>query len=304
MTKTGKVTFLLVLVAGLAVSAAPVAAVPAVMPAEALTGMPAEAQKQITDLASQQDQVPPGSLLTAYQSLLSVTKNEQDAIAVLTKLTAVAGNDPQRLTALVGKYRTAAATSGTLPATAIADIALNADAKAKNDADAAQASKKFLGTNWGLGVALTTGFGKGDRVASASVENGVVRVTQTTNQQPRIVLELHHFFCAGVDYCTSGKKGDATAGKSPRFGYGPWVGIQSSSDQVIDSFAFGFMVGLKATADGSGSFNIGIGAIVDAKSQVLADGVQAGQPLPGGGTTVPLKSESRSGAILAISFAF
>jgi len=70
-----------------------------------------------------------------------------------------------------------------------------------------------------------------------------------------------------------------TPDQSPRWGYGPWVGV------------------------------LGLGVILDAKAQVLGDGVTANQPLPNiaPGTTnptVPLKSVSRTGGIVVVSFSF
>jgi hypothetical protein len=172
------------------------------------------------------------------------------------------------------------------------------DATQKNDA-----TKKFLGMNWGFGVALTSNLGGKDRVTSATLVNNVVRVQQTTNQQPRIVLELHHFFCTGLDTCP-GATTEGSMAPKPQFGHGPWVGVQSSSDQVIDAIAFGYMVGWRPSEKDSPSFNLGLGVVVDAKVQVLGDGVQANQPLPAGVTSVPLKNESRTGGILMVAFSF
>jgi hypothetical protein len=221
---------------------------------------------------------------------------------VLSQTNTLAGGDPQRIAKLVGRYGLVRANSISQPDAAIKQLANDAQQQqqGKEDQKSADGTKSFLGVKWGLGIALTSNLGGGSRITSASVISNVVRFQQTTNQQPRIISELHYFFCRkAVCDPDSGDKS-----KQPLSGHGPWVGIQSSSDQVLDAVAFGYRWGWRHDPTKSSSFNLGIGAIVDAKVQVLGDGVRANAALPGGGTTVPLKNESKTGAIVVASFSF
>ena len=259
----------------------------------ALAAVPAQTQPKIMALANNDPQRAT-ALATAFLGL-QTSGLATDPVAALTRINNLAGMHTDRLPALAKKY-TELRSQGLDENAAWDKVATFSDGQQAQETldQTNSATKDFIGIKWGLGVALTSSFGHRDRVTSASVDpNGIVRVSQTTNQQPRILLELHYFF--------DRPPGDNTPQTQ---GHGPWVGLQSSSAQVIDSIAFGYMFGWRHDATKSSSFNLGVGFIVDAKVQVLGDGVTANAKLPGGGSTVPLKNESRVGAILAASFSF
>jgi hypothetical protein len=162
------------------------------------------------------------------------------------------------------------------------------------------ATKKFIGLDWALGLGVASDLDSGSRVDKASVVNGVVRVEEKSNTQTRIFLEIHMF---GLGYLAKHKSFEELE-KKPLFGQGPWVGIQSSKDDVLDSFGLGWMWGWRKEVTDANSFNLGIGLVLDPKVQVLGDGIEANRPLPTGETAIRFKKESRiSGAIL-VSFGF
>lgn len=191
--------------------------------------------------------------------------------------------------------------------------AKEAAAKADMHAEAAEVEKannEFLGFRWGMGVAVSADIESGHRVESASVVNGIVRVDEENDIIPRIFLETHKFF-AGPTRPALSKTGKPLKDANNQevfvatWGQGPFVGIQSSGENVIDAFAFGYMVGWRRKLDNDNdSFNIGLGLVIDPKAQVLGDGQEANQPLPTGETEVRLKKESRIGVTLVYSFTF
>lgn len=204
----------------------------------------------------------------------------------------LAQNDPERARALAATWAQLPSTmdSNTKHAALAATNEQLTEQKTKDQQNEAQ--KKFLGFNWGMGVATSFNLGRGDRVTSAKNVNGIVRVEQSSNQQPRILLEVHHFLNQPVD--------DVKV----KWGHGPWVGVQSSKDQAIDSFALGYMVGWRPADESGAAFCLGIGAVIDPNVQVLGDGLHANQPLPAGESDVRLKKESRVGAAVMVSFTF
>jgi len=176
---------------------------------------------------------------------------------------------------------------------AMVNSAASAMEKAATEGRRDQAERDFLGFRWGMGVALSTDLESGPRVDSASVVNGIVRIDAESDSIPRIFLETHRLFEL--------KKGpDGRA----RCGHGPFVGVQSSTDDVIDAIAFGYIIGWRPDAENSNGFGIGIGPVLDSKVQVLGDGIEANEPLPAGETTARLKTESRWGATLVFSLTF
>ena len=71
--------------------------------------------------------------------------------------------------------------------------------EAKSEAEAetkakAKAKDDFEGINFGVALSLTMDTGNHDRVESAEVVNGLVRVTKEKNDIPRVMLETHYFF--------------------------------------------------------------------------------------------------------------
>lgn len=170
-------------------------------------------------------------------------------------------------------------------------------AEQEREIQEAAATKEFLGLNWSLGIGAAHD-PEGGRVDKASVVNGVVRVEEENNTQARIFLEIHIFCLRKLT------RNESCEEPKPLFGQGPWVGVQSSKDQVIDAFGLGWMWGWRTSTTATNSFNLGIGLVLDPKVQVLGDGIEANKPLPTGETAIRFKKESRVGGVLLVSFTF
>ncbi len=214
--------------------------------------------------------------------------------------------------------------------------------------------RSFGGLRFGAGLSVTFDTGSNERVESAEIVDGVVRVTEEKNVITRILLETHYFFPATTRAFLGIKEPGTWA-------WGPFVGVQSSTDDVIDAFAMGLMVGFRKEAEGvaekaaevraarvarktaraaldradasmkemdaleeaeenlagakaelgktadtggASSFNIGIGAVVDPRVQVLGDGFVENQPPPGTETEVRYKTTDQWGVVVLFSFSF
>jgi hypothetical protein len=156
----------------------------------------------------------------------------------------------------------------------------------------------FLGLGFGVGISLTVDIGSTDRVESATVVNGIVRVTDENNDLPRVMLESHYFFLG------KGKFGSLTENQ---WGLGPFLALQPGSNNIVEAVAFGLMVGLKRPSqskESTASWNLGLGFVVDPHVQVLGDGIHENQPLPPGETEIRYKQESQWGALIIFSFSF
>jgi hypothetical protein len=223
-------------------------------------------------------------------------------------------------------------------------------------ADGGSEGRSFGGLRFGAGLSVTFDTGSNERVESAEIVDGLVRVTEEKNVITRILLETHYFFPA-TSRAFLGIKEPGT------WAWGPFVGVQSSTDDVIDAFAMGLMVGFRKEAEGveekaaevraarlaletdrealkaaarsmrddraaevnqseaalataqralsdtadeggASSFNIGIGAVVDPRVQVLGDGFVENQPPPGTETEVRYKTTDQWGVVVLFSFSF
>jgi hypothetical protein len=171
--------------------------------------------------------------------------------------------------------------------------------------------KPLDGLNFGAGIAVT--FGQ-SRVASATVVNNIVRVTESSDVMAGIVLESHYFFVPKIPFLW----GSVDPGS---WGHGPFVAVDASTangSTVIAGFSMGWMVGFRrtrltpvpfnpayamATTDNN-SWNIGVGFRVDPRATVLGDGIVANMPLPPGETEARLKTVPRYGVMLLTSFSF
>lgn len=156
------------------------------------------------------------------------------------------------------------------------------------DRQEAQNQQEFLGFRWGLGVGAA--FGDSRRVSSAEVVDGVVRVTKTVTDSPRIVLEIHNFW---LQY------------KDNTLGIGPFAAVNfgATDGDTLTSFGGGVMVGAKRPG-GSGSFNLGIGYMLDQNVKRLGDGIVEGAPLPGDETEIRFKEESDGAFLVFVSTTF
>ena len=122
--------------------------------------------------------------------------------------------------------------------------------------------------------------------------DGVVRVTSSKENQPRVFLESHKYF-----WCNDN-------GKDGTRGCGPFVAVAAKDDDVLGGVAIGFMYGRKTEITSSEGFSVGIGAVLDADVNDLASGFVANQPPPGGETEVRLESKSRWSAVLFVTRTF
>ena len=166
---------------------------------------------------------------------------------------------------------------------------------AKREQEEESATNEFMGVKWGMGLAGVFDLDGGTRVEGASIVNGMVRIDEERDFQGRILLELH-------DFGWLPWREDPEA--RPLWGSGPWVGIQSSTDQVIESFALGWMMGKRKSPTATNSFNIGLGYVVDPKAKVLGGGFEADRAAPEGETEVRFKTESRAGLAVVFSTSF
>lgn len=174
----------------------------------------------------------------------------------------------------------------------------DAQAKAENQ-KIADGNRAFAGLELGIGLSFTIDRGTRDRIGSATLVNGVVRVDDQNNNRARVMLESHYFLTPGV----GSDEAENPMGKVARWGIGPFVAIQPGSDEVIEAIGMGVMVGLRRGRTGQ-SFNLGFGYVVDPNTRVLGDGLAPNQPLPSGETDIRYKETAQSGFLILSSFSF
>ncbi len=167
-------------------------------------------------------------------------------------------------------------------------------AEASKPIDSDDDQTTFAGLKFGAGISVTIDFSGIDRVASAEVVNGIVRVTDEEDARARVMLESHYFFTP---------PGRFLGVAHENWGVGPFVALQPGTDEIIEAAALGVMIGFKR-GDTDQSFNVGIGIAVDPNTQVLGEGLRANQPLPVGETQIRYKEESQYGLVLLTSFSF
>lgn len=164
------------------------------------------------------------------------------------------------------------------------------DPKAK---ELANIQKEFAGIQMGIGLAMTYKHGR-DRVQEASIQDGLVRIDKEENRLPKVMLETHYFF---------------TPEKNPNFGWGPFVAIEpnGSGGTAIGSYAIGGMIGFRRKDQPSmekGSWNLGVGYIVNTNVKTLGDGINENEPLPGSEKTIRYKYTNQPGWCFIVSFSF
>ena len=157
-----------------------------------------------------------------------------------------------------------------------------------------------LGFGWGLSVA----FGGKEKVESAELVNGVVRVSKSVNVDPRLVLETHFLF--GLKkYKTNGTKKVKEYAEMTNLdiGGGPFICVLVSGDELIEAFGGGIMVGVRKKG-AENSFNIGIGFINDTEYKVLGDDIEANKSLPNGETEIRYKTKNQWRLQIVFAFRF
>lgn len=160
-----------------------------------------------------------------------------------------------------------------------------------------QSTKKFAGIDFGAGIGLSLSVGKKKVIDQAEVVNGIVRVSRERDEIPRLLFETHYLFLP--------KETNFLYMVEPElWGWGPFIAVQSSEEQTIDSVGFGLLLGFRRSKDATTSFNIGVGVVYDSNVKVLGDGIKENQPLPAGETTVRFKEISEMSWLLIGSFGF
>ncbi len=192
----------------------------------------------------------------------------------------------------------------------------------------APVTEKFGGLTLGVGLGLNFNAQRGKAVSSASVVNGIVRVSGVDDTTASILLESHYFFVPNRGFF----------GVPPgAWGHGPFVGIianvtgtnnsststnatstATAASGIISGYALGWMIGFRQPTwtqntdktawvpsyNGSSSWNFGVGFSVNPNAQTLGDGLVANAPLPAGETAIRFKSQPLYGVILVSSFSF
>ncbi|MDH3661022.1 MAG: hypothetical protein OEU92_13525 [Alphaproteobacteria bacterium] len=167
----------------------------------------------------------------------------------------------------------------------------------------------WQGLGFGVGVSLTADISGDQRIESASLDpNGIVRVDKEQSAVAGIILESHYFGdCFAYEKAMFGLK-EATEAyfNEGACGIGPFVAIQTGSDDVIDAIGAGFMIGMKRTDNVSdtSSLNLGIGVIVDPEVTVLGSGIEEDQALPAGEDEIRTKEQHQVAMLFLASFAF
>lgn len=153
-------------------------------------------------------------------------------------------------------------------------------------------AEDFRGIEFGVGISLTIDSSNAkDRVESAEIVNGIVRVNDENNTIARILLESHFFFEPDGSFMNLSKD---------EWGHGPFIAIQPGDTETIDAIGLGWMIGFKK--DDGTSWNIGIGFVVDPNTKVLGDGLEANTATTE--TEIRFKEETETGILLMSSFSF
>jgi len=148
--------------------------------------------------------------------------------------------------------------------------------------------ENFVSLNFGAGLFAGFDIGGKQRVDSARVVNGIVRVEEKSDAQLGFILEAHRFF--GLD-------------SSNKFGIGPYIGVIASNENVFSAASAGVMFGFRPEGT-SKSLNIGIGGIVYPSVKVLGEGIEANQPIPQNETEVRTQKITKYGIAIVASFGF
>lgn len=155
-------------------------------------------------------------------------------------------------------------------------------------------SSDISGFKFGAGIAATFDFGGLERVASARVVNGIVRVEDEDDVAAGLAAEAHFFF---------EPSGTLLGVNSDDWGHGPFFAVQTGDEELFQTIALGWMIGLRPSGS-SESFNLGLGIAVNPNVQTLGAGIVRDAPLPVGETEIRYREESQWGAILLFSRTF
>lgn len=151
----------------------------------------------------------------------------------------------------------------------------------------AKSKLDMFGFNFGIGL-MGAHFGGKKRVDSASLVNGKIQIDQGDNTTLGVVFEAHNLFwnLYGPLYT------------------GPFLGIQTTTNELLDSAVLGWMFAFKYKDDAKGSFNIGVGWVIDPNTKVLSNDFNEGQPLPSGAQDISTKKVTKTGVGVIVSYGF
>ncbi|MCP3735701.1 hypothetical protein M9979_12535 [Sphingomonas sp. RP10(2022)] len=172
----------------------------------------------------------------------------------------------------------------------VAAVRAAADAEAEN-----KATRDFGGLALGTGLSLTVDLGTRDRIAEATVVDGIVRIKKSNNTPARLLFESHYLFKPQFDLLGV---------ESDMWGVGPFVAIQPGDKEVINAIGLGVMLAFRREPTKTDSFNLGFGVIIDPDVQLLGDGIEANKPLPTGETMIRYREDSQIGLMAMASFSF
>jgi hypothetical protein len=168
-------------------------------------------------------------------------------------------------------------TSRAIPVVAITLLACLAQTAAAEDL-------KSLG--FGMGLGFRWNILKPDVVEEAEIDaNGMVRVKKRANAHTGITLESHYL-----------------VKNNTRWGVGPFVAVEASSDSVISSVGAGMLIAWKVSSEGRG-FGLGIGYSAQPNTKVLGPEFVEGEAAPKGPDGKPLAirlQERDKGSIQAL----
>ena len=156
-------------------------------------------------------------------------------------------------------------------------------------------TRDFAGLSFGVGISATFDTGSTDRINSATIVDGIVRVEDEQNHVARIMLESHYFFLPDKDFLSV---------SSGSWGWGPFVALQPGTDEIIEAIGLGLMLGFRREASSPQSWNVGLGYVIDPNVKVLGDGFRANREPPGKETIVRFQEKSQQGVVLLFSFSF
>lgn len=185
-----------------------------------------------------------------------------------------------------------------------------------------EATKDFLGLEWGAGIGVMGSFGGDDAVEKASIVDGKVQVDEEGDMRPQMFLEMHVFSLnpKAIDWRkyqrwksakqmadmrsmdTKTKVEDLPMPDPPLMGFGPFIALQSSDNSAIDALTLGVMWGFRKDPMESASLNVGLGVSFDPSVQVLGGGLKEGGTTDA--MTVTYKKEGRIGWAVMASFTF
>ncbi|WOJ98182.1 hypothetical protein R0137_06340 [Congregibacter brevis] len=187
--------------------------------------------------------------------------------------------------------------------TAVIESSARAAKEAADETAKAMSRQEFSGISFGAGISATFDTGDNDRVNSASIVDGIVRVDDENDVVARVMLELHYFFTPDEPFFKSLYGGQGLV-PANNWGFGPFIAIQPGTDDVIEALGMGMMLGFKRDEKTLNSWNIGLGWAVDPNVNILGDGFFENQPPPGSETVVRFKETSQQGLFLIFSFSF